>query len=143
MSEYEALLAEHRQIQILNDRLRVIVAAPEDTLPEPRWRRLLTQEIESFGVRLSAHFAREEAGGYFAEVAERRPELSTKIDGLQAQHKGFVDELAEIVAGVREGVALSEILGRIHARLDALAAHESDEDALLQDGMLTDIGASD
>ncbi len=143
MSDYEALLAEHKQLQILRDRLLSICTSCEDAIPEDRQRELLANELESFSGAISVHFGHEEQGGYFAEVRARRPELSAQIERLQAQHAMLVDRFADLARELRDGAGFKATGTSVRELLDGLAQHESAEDALLQDGMLTDISAND
>ena len=143
MSDYEALLGEHKQLQLLQDRLRVIAAEGARLLSEARARNLLAAELEGFGAAVSAHFGHEEQGGYFSEVRARRPELSTKIAGLKEQHQELVNRFAGLAGALRGGAVITDVVAGVSEALETLAQHECDEDALLQDGMLTDIGAHD
>lgn len=143
MSDYEALLGEHKHLRFMRDRLHVVAAASESVLPEVRLRNLLATELEGFSGAISVHFGHEEQGGYFSEVRARRPELSNQIERLQAQHEQLVGHFAELAKDLRGGAAISQIASRVCEALEILEQHECAEDALLQDGMLTDIGAHD
>jgi len=143
MSDYDALLAEHKELRSMRDRLLAIAATSVDVLPEVRLRNLLATELESFSGTLSVHFGHEERGGYFSEVRARRPELSAQIERLQAQHEELVEMFAELARTLRSGVGISGVAAQVRDALEVLSVHESSEDALLQDGMLTDIGTND
>jgi len=143
MSDYDALLEEHKQLRLMRDRLTVIAATSAEVLPEFKLRNLLATELEEFSGTISVHFGHEEEGGYFSEVQARRPELSAQISQLQSEHENLVDQFADLAKQLREGAAIASVATTVSEALEVLSQHESAEDELLQDGMLTDIGAND
>jgi hypothetical protein len=88
---------------------------------------------------LVAHFAREERGGYLAEVVNERPELETQVTVLLDEHAQIRDELDELVTVVVTEPN-ADLIARVVRLLDTLDSHEQRETTLWQKATLTDLG---
>jgi hemerythrin len=143
MTDYDALLAEHKHLKERIAGLQALIAGRESIDADERRRTALADALASMSGLLSAHFDHEEEGGYFSEVLARRPDLSARVSALQGQHEHFVRDFAEVAATAREKEAPTDIAKQVQSLLDALAQHECDEDALLQEALLTDVGTCD
>ncbi|RMH42126.1 MAG: hemerythrin domain-containing protein [Deltaproteobacteria bacterium] len=137
------LLREHEYVRTLFDRLRAVLAAPDDCLPAARWQRLLDHELRALRSALARHFRHEEHGEYLKPVRHRRPTLAPKLADLQAQHAVFRSTVDELIAANAAGTPRAELRPRIEALLARLSAHEAAETELLQEALAVDLGGGD
>jgi iron-sulfur cluster repair protein YtfE (RIC family) len=135
----QAVLADHQRLrEVLHQIHSALVRRQAGWLEIQTMLPRLAREIES-------HFIREEDGGYFLEVVEVAPQLSSQVDRLRGQHVElleFVRRLAEVAAATR----FSESSWRdFSANYEDFAhrflEHEVDEKALLHEAYNQDIGA--
>ncbi len=143
MSGYETTLAEHEDLLRRYDRLYVLASAERGVVPEPRLRQLLERELEGFQRFLLAHMRAEEEGGYFPEVAQRRPTLTPKLSTLKEDHGRIRRELELLLSQARETPPLADLTRSIKKVLHHVRAHEHAETALLQRVFTNDLGAGD
>ena len=133
------IVEEHARLAEILDRIQALDAAPAATLPPARWHRLWQSELAELSTLLQQHFAREEEGGYMAEVVASRPSWSDRIARLGREH-------ATLSSGLREIV---HHLGPTHSPSGlrewskAMRAHERAESEILQSAWYTDRGAGD
>jgi hypothetical protein len=128
---------QHERLRIDLDRLRLVLLAPADALPEARMLLVLQREAQELSNSLEYHFEFEESGGYMAEVLRARPGLARRVEELRRQH---TDLLQRMKAAAQAGQTLVEVRHQLTAALDAIGDHEGDEVSILQDVLNTDLG---
>ena len=137
-SQHFALLQQIRALEEL-------LAEPDDAGAE-RARRALTL-LEGFDLALREHFAVEEEGGYFADVLKVAPRLSRRAARLEQNHKEFSERLESLLALVRYAIDAPDDWERVTARvegfLQALRAHEDEENELVREAFMDDLGRGD
>ena len=134
--------------------LRQQIRALEELFAEPaaagagaeRARKTLTL-LEGFDPALREHFAVEEEGGYFADILKVAPRLSRRAARLEQNHKEFSKRLQSLLALVRYAVDAPDDWERVTARvegfLQALRAHEDEENELVREAFMDDLGRGD
>ena len=89
------------------------------------------------------HFAREEEGGFFVDIASQRPSFDRRVTNLLREHKSIQGQIKELLNAARADQTHEAFVANINELLDAVEAHEQSESALIQDSTLVDIGPSD
>jgi len=140
--DVERFLEEHRRIeailQELDDRLAKCDRPPQEIV------RLL-QELP---LHLEAHFAFEEAERYFDEGMLRAPHLQPRADAILAQHGPIVEAAKAFAAkAVKPNMGSLEWYSWVRAEYQALKddlhRHEHEENELVQEAYMGDLGAHD
>jgi len=106
--------------------------------------RVLLLDFEN---ELLAHHAAEERDGYMSVACQQAPRLSRSADSLLREHADFARNLASIrdlahAAGAEPG-AWRPITARFELLALAICEHEEEENALLAEAFLDDIGTAD
>lgn len=92
--------------------------------------------------------ALEENDGYLRLVVDRRPALTREVERLYHEH----DELVRLMGAIhREVTAIQpedsllvrEFCRRIDTLLEFVERHEADEELLMLDGVVRDLGTKD
>ncbi len=132
--------------------LRQQIRALEELFAEPdgagaeRARKTLTL-LERFDSALREHFAVEEEGGYFADILKVAPRLSRRAARLEQNHKEFSERLESLLALARYAVDAPDDWNRVRAGLEgflqALRAHEDEENELVREAFMDDLGHGD
>lgn len=145
MNDVKEALAQHAELRLEGDRLRILAHCPEGLLADERLSRVWEHSMAKFLGQLRDHFAFEERGGYMADVASGRPELQGKISTLKDEHGSFTIEAETLLALSRDPRAdPDDGWGRLSQRLvkllEALEHHERAENTLMQKFMCEDLG---
>ena len=143
MSQFNTELHNHEKLQILLDRLHVMVVAPADALPDRRWCNLFVHEVEAFQEAMEIHMSAEEKGGYMHELVELHPELARKAATLKEEHSKFHTALATLLAAARKGEDAAGLRSQIQDFLTEVYEHEVAETDLVQEALQRDIGPAD
>lgn len=134
-----AVQHDHRTLMSMLGRLRDYVVALKKRDVETVVERLTL--VEEFAEQLRAHFAAEEADGYFGALVSDRPSLRPHVEVLRADHDGLVVAVLEIVRVGTEGVSARDLAVKLGEFLESLQSHERRENLLVQDYLLKDEGA--
>ena len=143
MDQGERIRADHRELALVRDRLRAMIAAPAATLQEHRWRALWLREMDLLQRLMARHFRDEEDGGYMAEVVAKKPGLADKVDRLHGQHAVMLAHVTELCGEALDRVDHDTFGDHVIRLLIALAAHEEHETELWQSTLWTDVGGGD
>ncbi len=132
--------------------LRQQIRALEELFAEPdgagaeRSRKTLTL-LEGFDSALREHFAVEEEGGYFADVLKVAPRLSRRAARLEQNHREFSERLEALLALVQYAIdardAWERVTTGVERFLRELRAHEDDENELVREAFMVDLGRGD
>lgn len=140
-------LEEHRKLNREVDILRLRLNTPSHE-SRLRWMTQCAAHFNHFLELLLIHMEMEEEGGFMPIVRERRPTLERRVDALESEHvtirkacselQGFfetcTDPTTEDVQQVRRMTG---------ALLDILRDHDNEENKLIQDVLIQDIGTGD
>ena len=103
--------------------------------------------IGEFVAYLREHFKHEDEDGFFAEITEVAPRLSSRAEATSHEHVDLLTVMQAFDAKVRntQGSASwwDEIGQEFHRLAKELMHHERREQELLQEAYLDDIGAGD
>ena len=102
--------------------------------------------LQGFREALVSHFQNEEVEGFFDEVTNRSPRLSHRVDTLCVEHQQLLNdanELCQMSECATQSRSKLELTYRWHEFSKCLMHHESQENELLQETNLSDIGTSD
>jgi hypothetical protein len=90
------------------------------------------------------HFREEEQGGYMALVLVRQPQQERTVRRLLAEHHRLAIALEELVREAAEATVIDDgFRARVGAWAEDLRRHEADENVLVEDAFLRDVGAKD
>ncbi|HUY33527.1 MAG TPA: hemerythrin domain-containing protein [Pirellulales bacterium] len=130
---------EHHELRQLVQAIRAVV---RDERP---WSHEAVAEVvellASLETHLHHHFAQEEAGGYLEEVLSLAPRFSDEVAELLRQHPQMLDKtrLVYKTAGraVHESSAWPQLKRELRELIEALIAHESEENKIVQQAFNT------
>lgn len=140
-SAIDGIADEHRELEALYGRIRARLADKGECL---KTVQALFDELVS---RVRTHFATEEYGGYFREIVELAPRLSSRADRLEREHGELLAIAEQLAKDIRH--ACESRIWRFAIRVDferflhRCQEHEAAENTLVQDAYLQDIGALD
>ncbi len=138
------VLREHRDLRELITNLGERACAPSK--PPERWSDELSDILTRLRTALHQHFVDEEEGPFANELPVSFPQLAGRLEDLLAEHRDLMERLDQILRRVAEASehATNEDVRQIRADvrvfIEAIRAHESAENALLQDSVLEDLG---
>jgi hypothetical protein len=90
------------------------------------------------------HFRQEEQGGYMALVLVRQPQQERTVQRLLAEHHRLAVALEELVREAAEAAVIDDgFRARVWAWAKDLRRHEADENVLVEEAFLRDVGAKD
>jgi hypothetical protein len=95
---------------------------------------------------LNAHFAFEEAGGHLSDALAIAPRLSHRAARLRHDHRKFSARFAKLATFARGMRARDGSWDRLKAAIrefnEELRTHELEENRLIQEAFLDDLGGS-
>jgi len=140
-SVYELTRLEHVQIRNQLRELHRVLALQQTSLEEVE--RLL-QELRA---GLHQHFCNEEREGFFEQIVARAPQLSRQADSLTHEHADMIEELDSILRSTQRGevqpVCWRTLALRFEDFMKCLMHHESEENGMLQQAYVDDLGTKD
>lgn len=140
-SMHEQARREHEQ---LRERLKSVHHQLElHQVPLAEMERLLNE----FRGRLEAHFHSEEQDGFFDQVVSRAPQLSRQAESLSHEHGELLQALDSLIglAGCDTGdpQCWRVLTLRFEDFMKQLMHHESEENGMLQEAYVDDLGTKD
>ena len=140
-------LEEHRKLNREIEILKLRLDAPLQDSPA-KWMAHCVDHIREFQALLNDHMDVEEAEGFMTMVREHRPTLGARVDTLQAEHGTIRRQCAELRDEFEkythptpdEVNRVREMAGKL---LDALRLHEAEENKLVQEAVIQDLGTGD
>ncbi len=109
--------------------------------PEAGQPARIAKDLRTLYVPLRERLEAEEApGGLHDELRRLRPELAAAVTRLRRQHDAIITAAYQLDRYVRLSAPLAITHTHLVSLEHALAVHEADEIAMLQDALLTDIG---
>ncbi|MCH8923438.1 MAG: hemerythrin domain-containing protein [Planctomycetes bacterium] len=140
-TDFDQIQEEHRSLLQAVDRLGGLLQQPT---PRPAAAAAMLAELKD---HLDVHFAHEEFGGYFSEVREVAPRFAQQIEVLKLQHVEFLETIDAIGRRLDRPAASTTWWTAIAADFDLFfdefQRHEAEENELLQEALLRDVGTGD
>lgn len=125
------------------DRLWALLHAPSHVLKRSVWKRLLLHEAGRLREMTEEHFAREEEGGYLAELLGDRPHLAGQARALLDEHEVARARLEKLDALLAGEPTVEALRARLRDIVTLLSRHESRENELVQQATHDDLGGGD
>ena len=138
------ILREHRELMALINDLGERASRGADT--GERWSEGLAELLTQLRTTLHQHFSAEEEGPFAQEFPITFPQLAGKLEDILAEHRGLMERVDHLLREVSEASEhatneeVAQIRKDVHDFIEAIRAHESAENALLQQAYLEDIG---
>jgi hypothetical protein len=140
-----ALLEIHDE----HDRLEALIAEVRWVLLKPSETHLsiIRELMDELASLLKDHFAHEEDGGYFDEIMERNPTLARRVEQLRQDHREMLAAVHNMNRQLEHadstplwfamiGVDFTDFIQRCEA-------HQREENKMVQEGYLREIGEGD
>ena len=139
---------DHEELLIALSRLETYFEAEIEPEGFVGWKLDLLGRLRDFENQLQKHFDLEEDGGYNADLIRIAPHLAPGIARLEEDHRKIISDLDHVLDNVKRIESVySPVISRIKVRIDALLAfiraHESEEDAIIQEAYYQDYGVGD
>jgi hemerythrin-like domain-containing protein len=135
------LRCQHRSLAAL---LRSVEMAVSRCSVNPDLERAVAavELLSDFETALVAHFEFEEAGGYLSDALEAAPRLSRQAARIFSEHGALRRSFADLASRARraDSDGWPSIAQRLSAFGDAMRGHETEENRLLNDALLDDLG---
>lgn len=140
-------LEEHRKLNREVDILRLRLNAPSQE-SRRRWMTRCVAHFNHFQELLLTHMEMEEDGGFMPIVRERRPTLERRVNALESEHgtiRKACSELQDFFETCTDPTTedIQQVRRMTGALLDTLRDHENEENKLIQDVLIQDIGTGD
>ncbi|MCP4204488.1 MAG: hypothetical protein GY769_21470 [bacterium] len=147
----QQVLEEHRELRAKKTYLRDFLRQPRPETGKSgahTWAAELARQLVSLHDELFRHFRFEEEGGMVEEIEVRHPRATTTIERLVGEHPEMLRDLRKLMdAALRysEGREPEDPLlrHRVAVLLDQLERHEMEENGLIQDLEVQDLGLGD
>ncbi len=139
---------EHEDLRSAIDRLLTLFDRKIEPDGFVGWKLDLLWQLRDFQNQLQKHFDLEEDGGYNADLIRIAPHLAPKVFNLEEDHRKIVSDLTHIL-GILKGVEgeqspmLPRVKDRTNELLKFILAHESEENAIIQEAYYQDYGVGD
>lgn len=145
VAQAQAARMEHQILDHVKEALRVTLDWRAPSVGLPRKMASVQFTMKSFARHLLRMMYLEECDGYMSVVREEKPNLDSRIQGLERDHIEFRRRLEELEPEVDALTSLAEdhfeyVCSEIADLLDRVDAHDIEEIELLQDTLLCDEG---
>ena len=138
------ILREHRELMALITDLGERASKGADS--GEHWSEDLADILARLRTTLHQHFASEEEGPFATEFPASFPQLADRLEDILGEHRDLmerVDQLTREVNEASEKATAEEVAAireDVRAFIEAIRAHESAENSLLQQAYIEDIG---
>ena len=110
------------------------------------WAGNMLELLGGFDRALRDHFAFEERGGYFSEITAVAPRLSPRVAQLKEHHVEYGEHsrlLLDLAGKAASESDWADVQARSVTLLMALREHESEENELVREAFVDDLGGGD
>lgn len=137
-----------QQVEQEHDALRDLLGAIAKQFSQgPGAARVVADDLSELGDLLGRHFHTEEDAGFFAEIIDRDARFTGEASRLCDEHATMLRDaksLADRLSAADDAAAIWPDLRRdFHELSMQLMRHEGDENRLLQQAYVEDIGSKD
>lgn len=141
----ERTLAEHFALRQQIRALEQLLKEHDDPGGENLAKTLTL--LEAFDPVLREHFADEERGGYFSEVLRAAPRLSRRAERLAENHIELRERLEKLLDLTQKAADAPDRWQKVTTGLaefvKTLRAHEDEENDLVREAFMDDLGRGD
>lgn len=138
------VLAEHRELFAQMSAVRAALAAGRDEASPRSGADAIRAALTSLREHLRCHFEQEERGGFMEESIARMPRLSGAVKAIVRQHPSLLAELDALIESLSPGPLSPDAWARARANFEnfsaSMAAHEREENRVVQEGYNEDLG---
>ena len=136
---FQEVLDDHKALRALLTKIDETLGQRKATVAEA------TKLLHQLADHLIGHFALEESGGYFTEAVLHAPHLATRSQMLMGQHDKLSMAARGLAAPTDQGANAwwEETRHRFVGFQQELLLHERNEDGLLQEAYVNDLGSTD
>ncbi len=140
-------LEEHRKLNREVDIFSLRLNAPSHE-SRLKWMTQCVAHFNHFQDLLLTHMEMEEDGGFMLIVRERRPTLEKRVDALESEHETIrkaCSELQDFFETCTDPTTedVQQVRRMARALLNILRDHENEENKLIQDVLIQDLGTGD
>lgn len=144
-SQATAAWMEHQILDHVKQALRVTLDWKVPTVGVPRKLSSVQFTLRSFQRHLERMMNLEEQDGYMVFVAEKKPNMSIRVDQLARDHGRFRESIQRLVPAIEslceyQHEGFEDICREINDLLDSVDRHDEEEVELLQETFLCDEG---
>ena len=140
----DEILREHRELMALITELGDRASKGSDS--GEHWSGDLAEILTQLRTTLHQHFTAEEEGPFATEFPETFPQLAGRLEDVLGEHRDLMDRVDHLLREVHEASEqataeeVQQIRKDVRTFIEAIRAHESAENLLLQEAYLEDIG---
>ncbi len=138
---FRKIQEEHRQLASLLEQIESALTERSGPILD------VVDMIGQLGHQLTKHFQTEEAGGYFADALCESPQLVNRANDLMLQHPKMTKSARKLAQAADPETDPDTWWQQTTERFEAFRAelrkHERDEDHLIQEAYIRDIGSHD
>lgn len=139
--KFQKIQQEHRELTTLLEKIESALADRSGPIQE------VVDMIGQLGHQLTKHFQTEEAGGYFSEALSEAPRLFDRANDLMLQHPNMTKSARKLAKAADPETEperwWQQTSERFAALREELHKHEREEDQLIQEAFMRDIGNND
>lgn len=107
-------------------------------------REEVREELRLARTHTSEHFRLEEKSQWMDQVRKRGPNLERSVERLREEHREFLEALDTLIEVVQTAAGLDNVLReKIHKWIERVRRHETQEDDLIQEAYMLDLGSGD
>lgn len=144
-SSINAAWMEHQILDHIKQALRVTLDWKVPSVGAQQKLSSMHFTLKSFQRHLERLMSMEEENGYLRLVAEKKPNLSTRVERLEAEHQSFREAIDHLLPEMEnlstyDTDYFAEICRQIYSLLDHVDQHDHAEIELLNDAFLCDEG---
>jgi hemerythrin len=133
---------EHERLEVLITELEWVLIKPSET-----HLTIVKELMDELALLLKEHFAHEEEGGYFDDLVDIQPAISRRVDRLRQEHREMLAAVQNMIRQLRHADStplwFAMIGGEFKDFVRRCTAHQHEENGIVQEGYLTEIGEGD
>jgi hypothetical protein len=133
---------EHERLEILITELRWALLKPSDM-----HLSIVKELMDELAALLKEHFAHEEEGGYFDELVDMHPAVSARVERLRHEHRQMLAAVQNMNRQLRHADSTPLWFAMIGTEftdfVQRCEAHQREENNMVQEGYLRDVGEGD
>ncbi len=138
---FQKIQEEHRLLRGLLEQIETALTDRSGPIDD------VVDLIGELGHQLTKHFQTEEAGGYFADALYEAPQLVNRANDLMLQHPRMTKSARNLADAADPDTDPERWWQQTAERFEAFRAelgeHEREEDQLIQEAYIRDIGSND
>jgi hypothetical protein len=133
---------EHDRIEALIAEVRWVLLKPSET-----HLSIIKELMDELAALFKDHFAHEEEGGYFDEIMQRDPTVARRVEQLRQDHRAMLAAVNNMNRQLQHADSTPlwfAMIGTDFADfVQRCERHQHEENRLVQEGYLRDVGEGD